>query len=333
MQQATDNAWMTQFLNQEPNLLQMLGLFPPVQVRHELLKYAPGKRCVLAYHLRGNGQRPFQHAPSATNQDRLPTALIAKMYRGARGADIFSSMQQLWKNGGQQMMARPYQYIPPLSLILQERVPGKPLATMLKSDSLIPALETAADNLVHLHNTPVIGLSTRQTMASHLIKYCRPHPEHIAKDLAARHPHLSNRIYEILDAINQPDLLENEPLKTVHNDLNLAHIYWEQDYAYFIDFDGLCLSHAALDLATLRIALRVYLGQYGMELGDHFLTMYGVRGQVPSPAVLSLYESFVYLRRATICYRKRITNGWMQEFKTLLDMELKFRNIAFKINS
>ena len=308
LSRAVDDTWMAQFLGHQAGLLEALNLTPPISVNHQMLKYANGKRCVIAYHLR-NG-----HEEAVT--------VVGKLYREDRGAAIFDYMQQLWEAEPSCKIARPYQYFPELGLSLQELVPGKPLASYATPDSLLPAVETAARNLAQLHTTPVSGLRTRKHMAEHLDKYCRPHPAQLAIELARVFPAVSAKIETILSALLDTAVLENIPLCTVHNDLSLAHVYWHQGTTTFIDFDGLCRSHAALDLANFRVALKVYFGSEGEKLGEYFLDVYQEERETAVQG-LTIYEAFIYLRRATICYRKKAEAGWLEKTISLLEQSLE----------
>ena len=60
------------------------------------------------------------------------------------------------------------------------------------------------------------------------------------------------RVTEALEA-----RLRDAPLTPVHGDLALMQVFVHADRAFFIDFDGFCRSHPALDLANLTIALGV----------------------------------------------------------------------------
>lgn len=302
---ALNDLLMEQVLNTDVALLNKLQLIGPVSVRHQLLKYAPGKRCVVAYHL----------YESQTGQS---VRLIGKLYRENRGQHIFQRMSHLWKARrrarGDALMAQPLHYLPNVGIILQQQVTGTPLAEMLGDDQLFDAVASAGQNLAVLHEAYLPGLVVRERMVEHIIKYCRPTPMQLAEETAFLQPQIEAILARLLD----DKTLANLPLTTVHNDLNLAHVYWEQGKTLFIDFDGLCLSHAALDIANFRVALQVYLGQRGDLLADCFLNAYlDARGAYGVPG-LALYESLAYLRRATICYRKQAQPNWLEKTEWLL---------------
>jgi Ser/Thr protein kinase RdoA (MazF antagonist) len=236
--------------------------------------------------------------------------MIGKLYRAQRGAAIFAQMRQLWQANPRCAMPQPLGYWPELGMVFQEPAPGQPLHSLLADDSLAMAVEAAGQNLARLHTVSIPELPVRQTMAEHLAKYCNPHPQQMAMELAARRPELSGEVETILHTLLNTSMLADAPLCTVHNDLNLAHVYWHANTTYFIDFDGLCRSHPALDLANFRVALQVYLGGQGEVLGRRFLDAY-LSASPPVPvSALDLYTSFTYLRRAVICYRRKAESDW-----------------------
>lgn len=302
---ALNDLLMEQVLNTDSAFLSKLQLTGPISVQHQLLKYAPGKRCVVAYYL----------YDLSTNQS---IKLIGKLYRENRGQAIFQRMSHLWearhRNQGDPLMAEPIHYLPSLGIILQREVRGTPLAKMLSSNNLFDAVALAGKNLAILHETYLPGLVVREKMAEHIIKYCRPTPMQMADDSLFLRPKIESILGHLLDNVTLEDL----PLTTVHNDLNLAHVYWQDSQTCFIDFDGLCLSHAALDIANFRVALKVYLGQQGELLAHCFLDAYLEARGASEVVGLALYESLAYLRRATICHRKQAQPNWLEQTEWLL---------------
>lgn len=302
---ALNDLLMEQVLNTDESFLRKLQMAGPVSVQHQLLKYAPGKRCVVTYYL----------YDIQTNQS---IQLIGKLYRENRGQHIFQRMSHLWearrRNRGDALMAQPFHYLSSLGIILQQQVTGTPLANMLGTERLFDAVASAGQNLAILHETYLPGLLVREKMAEHLVKYCRPTP----MQMVEKTPFLHAKIDAILSRLLDDKRLADLPLTTVHNDLNLAHVYWEQGKTVFIDFDGLCLSHAALDIANFRVALKVYLGQKGDMLADCFLNAYLESRGASHVAGLAQYEALAYLRRATICYRKQVQANWLEKTEWLL---------------
>jgi hypothetical protein len=289
---ALNDLLMEQVLNADRAFLSALQFVGSLSVEHELLKYAPGKRCVIAYYLRDVQTGQY-------------VKMIGKLYRENRGQHIFDQMRQLWdarrRNRGQALMAQPLHYVPSLGIILQQEVLGLPLTDLVLENTLAPAILSAGNMLAVLHETYVPGLTVREEMAEHLEKYCQPALREMGMASPELRPLLDGVVARLLTAVISPDA----PLSTAHSDLNLSHIYWQQGQTFFIDFDGICLSHAALDLANVRVALRVRLGARGAVLGDHFLNAYLETRGVERVEGLAVYEALAYLREAVDSYCHR----------------------------
>ena len=303
---ALNDLLMEQVLNADRAFLNALQFVGSLSVEHELLKYAPGNRCVIAYYLRD----------SQTGQQ---AKVIGKLYRENRGQHIFQQMRQLWdarrRNRGQALMAQPLHYVPSLGIILQQEVVGEPLDHLVVDSTFTAAIVSAGHTLAVLHETFVPGLTGREEMAEHLEKYCQPAITKMGLATPELQPLLDGVVTELLTAVLPTD----SPLSTVHNDLNLSHIYWQRGQTFLIDFDGLCLSHAALDLANFRVALRVRLGARGTMLGDQFLTAYLETRGIETVEGLATYEALAYLRQAVDYYSNHAGSGRVTQTRWLLE--------------
>ena len=303
---ALNDLLMEQVLNADRAFLNALQFVGSLSVEHELLKYAPGNRCVIAYYLRD----------SQTGQQ---AKVIGKLYRENRGQHIFQQMRQLWdarrRNRGQALMAQPLHYVPSLGIILQQEVVGEPLDHLVVDSTFTAAIVSAGHTLAVLHETFVPGLTVREEMAEHLEKYCQPAITKMGLATPELQPLLDGVVTEMLTAVLPTD----SPLSTVHNDLNLSHIYWQRGQTFLIDFDGLCLSHAALDLANFRVALRVQLGARGTMLGDQFLTAYLETRGIETVEGLAMYEALAYLRQAVDYYSNHAGSGRVTQTRWLLE--------------
>lgn len=303
---ALNDLLMEQVLNADRAFLNALQFAGSLAVEHELLKYAPGNRCVIAYYLRDT-------------QTGQQTKIIGKLYRESQGQHIFQQMRQLWdarrRNRGQALMAQPLHYVPSLGIILQQEVVGEPLGTLAVGSGFTAATVSAGHTLAVLHETFVPGLVVREEMVEHLEKYCQPAIAKIELATPELQPLLDGVVTELLTAVLPTDA----PLSTVHNDLNLSHVYWQRGQTFLIDFDGLCLSHAALDLANFRVALRVQLGARGTMLGDQFLNAYLETRGIEAVEGLATYEALAWLRQAVDCYHSRVGNERLMQTKWFLE--------------
>lgn len=303
---ALNDLLMEQVFNSDRTLLNVLRFTGTASVEHELLKYAPGNRCVIAYYLRDT--QTGQYAK-----------VVGKLYLENQGQHVFKQMQQLWnarrRNRGQALMAQPLHYLPSLGIILQQEVPGVALTDFSLDSTLRPAVMSAGHALAVLHETHVPGLAVREEMAGHLEKYCQPALTKLPVTMPSLQPLLDGVVQGLLTAVIPP----NAPLSTAHSNLHLSHIYWQQGQTFFIDFDGICLSHAALDLANVRVELRTRLGAQGAALGEHFLNAYLETRGIRSVEGLAVYEALAYLRQAIDGYSQRAGADRLAQTRMLLE--------------
>ncbi|MGH7496921.1 MAG: phosphotransferase family protein [bacterium] len=277
-------------------------------VRLHVLKHTRGKRCVIEYWLKMDENHLHDQR------------VIGKLYRKNRGEKIHENLRNMWnvrhrKNGHDAYfgMPEPLAYLPELGMTLQSVVPGRQLSSLSDQGDLLPALRLAAANLAIMHGMAVPSLETR-TMDDHLNKYCHPSPE----ELMAACPELAPLVEGILEGIRSDESLLDAPLCTVHGDLGLNQIFVTPEHAYFIDFDGSCISHPALDLANFLVALQVHFGTLSRVLMSAFMESYLA---IQSPRMftgLRTYQAFTYLRRATICFRGKEVAGWREHVRSLL---------------
>jgi hypothetical protein len=275
------------------------------QLRHQILKHAPGKRCVIEYRLCAEGES-------------LPRRIIGKMYRKDRGRVIFENMRHLWQaaaaSGISFGMAEPLAYLPEIGMVLQSVVPGRRLADFSRRDDLFEAVRSVAENLAALHGLAV-SVGEKRTLDDHLRKYCHPGPE----VLIAACPELAPLVQSILAGLAKDETLPDAPICPVHGDLNLAQIFIAGECAWFIDFDGFCLSHAALDIGNFLVTLQVHFDSRYEALAKAFFESY-LKSRSPRMLTgLRAYQAFACLRRAVICTRAPAAPNWREQVRQLLE--------------
>ena len=278
------------------------------QVRCRVLKHAPGKRCVIAYELNGGAAAPRR--------------LIGKIYRKNRGEIIFAQWRQLWqaareneaRHGEPFGMPEPLAYLPELGMVLQSVIPGRQLAAFSERDDRRAALCSVARNLAALHGLPV-AVGEKKTLDDHLKKYCHPGPQVLSEAC----PELAPLVEMILHGLATDRRLSEAPFCPAHGDLNLAQIFIAGGRAGFIDFDGLCLAHPALDLGNFLVTLQVRFGADYETLAEVFLEEYKACRSPRMLTGLRSYQAFAYLRRAVICTRAPAVPDWRQQVRQLLE--------------
>lgn len=279
------------------------------RVRHEVLKYTPGKRCVFAYRLEWSGRQA------------QPRRIIGKMHRKDRGAIIFENLQRLWQAGNQRLEAeggaflpQPLAYLPAIGMILQAEAPGRALSEFSAAENLEMAVRAVARSLAKLHGLAVAA-GERRTLSHHVTKYCPAG----ARDLMQAGPELGRLAEEILSALANAEASLRAPLCPVHGDLGLTQIFIANEQAVFIDFDGFCQSHAALDIANFLIALDIHFPGQAEERAEVFFATYQRCRPAERPAGLACYQALIYLRRAMICFRHQNGPAWREEARRLLE--------------
>jgi hypothetical protein len=302
---------------------QMLAVLPEVldchandggpgfnRVTHQILKHKPGKHCVIQYWLGSNG-----------NGENVKS-FIGKLYRHNRGERNYANLLKLWNasrgNGSQQSwlgMSEPLAYLPDLGMVLQSVVPGRQLSGFSERDDLAHAVRCVAHNLSVLHGLRV-DAAEKKTINDHIEKKCHPGP----RVLMEACPELTPLVEGILNELAEREkYLQGVPPCPVHGDLGLSQIFISADRAFFIDFDGFCLSHAALDTSNFLIALKVHFAPQSEALTRVFLAAYLQRQSREMLAGQQIYQALIYLRRAMICFRLQAHEDWCQHTRQFLE--------------
>lgn len=283
------------------------------QARCELLKYVPGKRGVIAYHL----------ASPCAEWDG--GKIFGKIYRKERGLAVFNALQTLWRSAQQWQsgfaMPEPLAYAENLGMVLQRAARGRALAEFSHPDDLFVALQRTAKNLAALHGLP-IRLGEEKTFQDHLRKYCHPGPD----VLAEAHPALAPLVRELVDTMITDASLRRAELCPVHGDLNLTQIFITEEQAIFIDFDGFCRAHAALDVGNFLVTLAERFGERSGELRHGFLEAYLSATPTHMLHGLRVYQAFAYLRRAMIAFRLQDEAQRLARAQRLLEAGLTLMN-------
>lgn len=273
-----------------------------------VVKYTPGKRCVIEYWL-------------GLNKDcKTVKRVFGKLYRKNRGEKVFANLQALWNAANHDDrretffgMAQPLAYAPKLGMVIQEAVPGRALSSFAVHDDLGRAIQSVARNLAMLHGL-IIPFAEKKVVWDHIRRLCHPGPS----ALGEAWPELAPLVENILKGLAGNEF-QAAPLCPVHGDLGLAQIFIDRDQASFIDFDGFCHSHAALDIGNFLVALSVHFGQQSAALTNLFLQTYLERQTTEKLVGLRIYQALAYLRRAMICFRSRNALDCRQQVRRLLE--------------
>jgi Ser/Thr protein kinase RdoA (MazF antagonist) len=208
-------------------------------------------------------------------------------------------------------MAEPLAYYDDLGMLVQTAVPGTELSHLGADGDWVGAMRAVADNLAALHELAV-DVEPR-SIADLTHKLCRPRPD----ELMVLQPDLADAVENILQALSLVDAA-GPGTGVVHGDLGLGQILYAEGQAFFVDLDGLCRSHAALDVANLLVSLRLRLGPLSPEPERAFTERYRDLRPGESLAWLDAFEALAYLRRAAAAFRKSSDEDGRARAKRLL---------------
>lgn len=226
--------------------------------RPQIMRYKPGSRCTILYHLTYDADR--MEAPAG------PPVVVAKTYRGGKGENAYHAMRALWASplGRSQTVAiaEPLAYRPDLRVLIQgpiseEQTLKELLRTVLDGDSptesmaLDDYLRKTAQGLAELHGCGVDygELATWEGELAELLErrarlaLLFPSFAGLAEPLLAR--------LRLLAAQYPAD-----PARPAHRSFRPAQVLLHKGAIGFIDFDGFCQSEPAMDLALFMTTLK-----------------------------------------------------------------------------
>lgn len=282
----------------------------------EVMRYKPGSRCTVRYHL--------EYEPGSEG----PHMVVAKTYRGDKGANAYRGMAALADAGippSTVALAEPLAYLPGLRVLLQGPVDEQEtLKALVKRtvaeggpaafERLREEVAKAASGLVAVHSS---GIAHGETVTW---EHERDDVADLAERVAAAVPELDGVGRPYLDALStMADAHPSDPPGPAHRSFRPAQVLLADGGISFIDFDGLCTAEPAIDVALFRVSLR----DAGMRVPDaagggtatadrlealdavcdHFLDRYRAERPV-SMARVALWEGLYLLTSVLHCWTK-----------------------------
>jgi thiamine kinase-like enzyme len=272
-------------------------------------------RCVLRYHI---------DAFDPERAQEVQWRVIGKVLKPDLGEMLFDNMRQLWMNGFSRAAAdgisipEPIEFIPSISMLLQEEVPGLSVKALLKQSAQKEHLRQVACTLAKLHKCPIVP-SRIFKIKEHLLR-CHPSHEFLAlacPELAPSINRLVEQAYDIEAAFGDIELAP------VHADFHLGQVHLQNGHAWLIDFDVLSYGDPATDLGNLLVFMKSK-ARTNPEIGgliEVFLEEYFSLMDRRIAARIPLYEGLSYLRRACKCFRLQ-EEGWRQKVEELVEQGL-----------
>ncbi len=269
-----------------------LGRSQVESVTVQVLKYKPGKRCVLAFEI---------HPGEAGNP--TPVRLLGKVMRKQRAERAFRNYQLLdgYRDELRQIPLR----IPrglwldtELDFFALEALPGLPVGQEDRQPDR-EILAQIARVLAGWHRITPSELDV-QPVSYFVQKY-------VIKNISSGDGALNPRITQLIGQIKQRvDGMETVPA-LVHGDLSLHHILRNGQELAFVDLDGVVRSRPEVDLAYVMVQLITRWGREGMAAAETFLHTYWREGGRTSPPVLNVLMASFFLRKWFIENKKQST--------------------------
>jgi len=218
------------------------------------LRYKPGDRCVIRYHLQGR---------TASGRS-VSTSVIGKLYRSAEQARQATALaERLWAlQRAEPWAPRPLGVVDPLPLALTEDLgsaadtPATVVGTeviRMGGDASSAALRAAATALADLHLRAVApdGTSDR-TGAQEAVKSANR-----AVTISRYVPELAGEVSSLASALGEA-LEASRPLRSrpAHGSFKPSQLLYREGAVLLVDFDQFCLADPALDLGYFLAYLR-----------------------------------------------------------------------------
>jgi hypothetical protein len=217
----------------------------------QVMRYKPGSRCTILYHLTYPPERAADHD--------WPAFVVAKTYQGKKGQTAYDGMRALWNSplsaGDVVTLAAPLAFVPELGLLIQGPIPGnRTLKDLIRAalrsgapevlDELHAYLRRTAAGLAALHQSGV--------QAGKIRDYADALGElrEVIAELANLLPDLPGAATPLLDRLTA--LAATYPADAdgpAHGSFRPAQVLLHEGRVGFIDFDSFCRSEPARDLA------------------------------------------------------------------------------------
>ncbi len=253
-----------------------------------------------------------------------PLAAVAKFYSDTSGKRAYAAMHALDRALGQQTstwlaIPVPLCYNARQRLLVQTRVEGEALDSLVRGQRAAEALHLVGLALAELHRLP-LPVGRPLNLRAHLADLVRPHPHTLGEYPQDIGPQAAALLDAILEAEAAIDLaIIAAP---IHRDVHLRQIFLGQRQVWLIDWDLFARGDPALDVGNFSVNLLTHLGDSGAQAVQAFLAGYAKGGGSAALARVPLYAAFTYLRLA--CKRVRLKQpDWRASASALLTTGLR----------
>lgn len=230
--------------------------------RPQVMRYKPGSRCTVLYHL--------NYSSSLAEENSWPATVVAKTYHGGKGEIAHEGMVALWQSPMRSSptvtIAEPLAYMPESRVLVQGPIREEMTLKQLVSQTLLTSddqcnpgqidvlhgyIRKTAVGLAELHQCGVRcgEVVTWEDELSDLIKR--------RASLTPMLPQLTNFADPLLERLQQ--LAKTQPadvLAPAHRSFRPAQVLLHKGEIGFIDFDGFCQAEPAMDLALFMTTIK-----------------------------------------------------------------------------
>jgi hypothetical protein len=225
----------------------------------EIIRYKPGNRCTILYHL--------EYAPDAPAESYRPAVVVAKIDRQEKGRNAYEGMKALWDasfgSSNAVHIAEPLAYDPDLRVFVQGPVwEEQTLADLFLSaiDSGTPevtgalheTLKKTARGLADLHRS---GVRVGQPFTwEDEIAEVRAQ----VTQLSTVFPNLASGAAPFLERISQLEAAAPpDPFVPSHGTFRPVQVLLHKGEISFIDFDSFCQSEPARDVSMFLSSIMI----------------------------------------------------------------------------
>jgi phosphotransferase family enzyme len=223
----------------------------------EIIRYKPGNRCTILYHL--------QYAPDMPVESYGPAIVVAKTSLQEKGRNAYEGMKALWDasfgSSNLVRIAEPLAYDPDLRVFIQGPVwEEQTLADLFLSaldagtpeaiGALNETMQKTAMGLSHLHRSGV-KIGQAETWEDEFAEVRAQ-----IMQLSRLFPNLASGAAPFLERISQLEAAAlRDPLVPSHGTFRPVQVLLNKGEISFIDFDSFCQSEPARDLAMFLSSL------------------------------------------------------------------------------
>jgi len=282
-----------------------------------VLKYWPGKRCVLAY----------ESAPHDAGAPR--ETIVGKVFRRGKAQAHFDDQKSLWAAGfGPDaadgiVVAAPLAHIPEMNMFVQAYAPGLPLDKLLDAPDLEGRIRMAAAAISKLHSSHV------RPRAAYSLQDELANLEKWGAEMARLRPELADTLDSHLQGFHRRamDLSSPEPAP-VHRDFYYSQLLYFETGVTLIDLDLLALGDPAIDVANFAahlpfLAMQRLGGPHALDrMKQVFVDEYLRLRPMPGGAArLAFYEAATLFRLQYVALTRPAYASLFEALQHSLDLQ------------